>query len=482
MSLNAALLNAVSGLTLNARRTEVIGANVANATTEGYGRRELERSAAGPGGGVRIDGVSRNVDAGLIGARRLAEAGEAAAKRGAAFQRAIETAIGSPGEDGSLSARYAAFEGALVTAVSAPGDEVRLAGVLEAAKGVARGLSDVSTAIQERRMRAESDIGAAVGRLNDSLARVADLNADIREARARGRDGASLMDRRQRLIDGIAGLVPVRTLPREQGQIALYTPTGAALLDITPARLAFTPAGKIDPAMTQAGGALSGLTLNDTPVATSGRFSPVAGGELAAMFAERDDLAVTAQARLDAVARDLVERFAPPGPDPTLAEGAAGLFTDAGTAFDPADETGLAGRIAVNAAADPAAGGALWRLRDGLGAAAPGAAGDTVLLMAMRDALAAPRLPAGGGLSARALSAPALAGEFGAGVAVARRTAEATAGTETARADALRSAERETGVDTDREMQKLLEVESAYAANARVIDTVRQMFERLERL
>ena len=485
MSLNTALLNAVSGLTLNARRTEVIGANVANATTEGYGRREVERSAlslAGRGGGVRIDGVSRNVDAGLIGARRLAEASEAAASRAVDFQRAIETAIGAPGEAGSLGARIAAFESALVAAGSAPGDQARLAGVLDAAKGLARGLSAISTTIQDRRMQAESDIAAAVGRLNDGLARIADLNAGIREARALGRDGAALMDQRQQLIDGISGLVPVRAVPREQGQIALYTPTGAALVDITPARVAFTSAGTIVPAMTPAGGALSGLSINGGAVSTAGRFSPVAGGELAAMFAERDELAVSAQTRLDAVARDLIERFAPPGPDPTLAAGAAGLFTDAGAAFDPADETGLAARIALNPAADPAAGGALWRLRDGLGASAPGAAGDGTLLLAMRDALAAPRLPASGGFTTRALSAPDLAGAFGAGVAGARHAAETSASTETARADALRGAEFDTGVDTDREMRKLLEVESAYAANARVIETVRQMFDRLERL
>jgi flagellar hook-associated protein 1 FlgK len=45
---------------------------------------------------------------------------------------------------------------------------------------------------------------------------------------------------------------------------------------------------------------------------------------------------------------------------------------------------------------------------------------------------------------------------------------------------ALLDAERaETGVDTDAEMQNLILIEQAYAANARVIETVSAMIDRL---
>ena len=42
MSISSALSNAVSGLTLSARRAEVTSNNIANALTEGYARREVE--------------------------------------------------------------------------------------------------------------------------------------------------------------------------------------------------------------------------------------------------------------------------------------------------------------------------------------------------------------------------------------------------------------------------------------------------------
>ena len=48
-----------------------------------------------------------------------------------------------------------------------------------------------------------------------------------------------------------------------------------------------------------------------------------------------------------------------------------------------------------------------------------------------------------------------------------------------ARWDALRQAELADGVDTDQEMQKLLLIEQAYAANAKVIQTIGTLIQRL---
>ncbi|WP_217612369.1 hypothetical protein, partial [Deinococcus sp. GbtcB9] len=87
---------------------------------------------------------------------------------------------------------------------------------------------------------------------------------------------------------------------------------------------------------------------------------------LGARFTIRDQTAPELQSRLDALALDLVDRAADAAVDPTLPAGSAGLFTDDGDPLRPAHPTGLAGRLVVNPLADPATGGALWRLRDGM--------------------------------------------------------------------------------------------------------------------
>ena len=94
-------------------------------------------------------------------------------------------------------------------------------------------------------------------------------------------------------------------------------------------------------------------------------------------------------AEMDRYANDLIERFRDLMPATWLDAAGEGLFVDGGTG----GTTGLAGRIEINAAVDPGAGGAVWRLRDGLAAATPGAEGNGANLQALSDAMAARRRP-----------------------------------------------------------------------------------------
>ncbi|MEZ5910820.1 MAG: flagellar hook-associated protein FlgK [Paracoccaceae bacterium] len=378
MSLSSTLSSALSGLTAAARGAEVVSANVANATTEGYGRRELtlaSQSVGHVGAGVRVVGVERQVDLALLSDRRIAEASHAGVAVEGEFLSRLETAYGTPDQANSLSGLIAGFERALIEAASRPDSEARLSNVAETARQMVAKINAVGRTIQQARGEADAAIAGQVAELNTTLAQIAELNGQIRAYSGGNRDASALIDQRQQLIDRIAAAVPLREVSRDHDQIALYTTGGAILLDGRPAELGFTPSNRITPDMA-VGGALSGLTINGNPVTTSGATGPIAGGALAANFALRDALAPTAQTRLDALARDLVERMADPAVDPTLTPGDPGLFTDAGAAFLAADEVGLAQRLRLNALADPVAGGALWRLRDGLGATAQGPVGN----------------------------------------------------------------------------------------------------------
>jgi flagellar hook-associated protein 1 FlgK len=482
MSISGSLGSAFTGLTAAARGAEIVSQNLANALTEGYGRREVmlaARSLGGAGAGVQVAGVSRTVDLALLGDRRLADAAQSRDSGLRDFHARLEELVGAPGAPGALSTRLAAFDAALVAAASRPDSGSRLEAVVAAATDLTRQFATISRGIDESRQRADAAIAAEVGALNTALARIAELNADIRAATAGGRDASALADERQRLVDRVAESVPLRELPREGGVIALVTTGGAVLLDGPAPEIGFTPTPTITPDMTLGSGALSGLTFRGQPVAAAAAGGLFGGGRLGALFTIRDDLAPAAQARLDAVARDLVERFEAPAADPTRAPGAPGLFTDRGAAFAAADEVGLAGRLDLNALVDPGRGGALWRLRDGLGAAAPGPVGQAAGLAALLAALETPRSPASGGFAGGAYGAGALAAELLSGFGGARQAAEGALAHAGARAEALRAAELAGGVDTDAELQRLLEIEKAYAANAKVIGAAEAMLDRL---
>lgn len=482
MSISGAMTNALSGLHAAARGAELVSANIANAATESYGRRTLELSAArvgDRGAGVQVDGVQRAFDAALTGARRLADAADGAASLRAAFHADLTDAIGLPGAGDSLSGRIAGFEAALVAATAQPESGAALSAVLSAARALAGTFNGIDDAIQGARMAAETEIAAAVGQMNDALARIESLNADILRANASRQETAALEDRRQALIDGIAEFVPLRQVARADGAVALYTETGTSLIDGRAARLSFTATGMITADMRVEDGRLSGLEIDGRPVHTGDPAGPVAGGRLAALFAQRDALAPAAEEALDSLARDLVERFQQPGLDATTPPGAAGLFTDAGSAFAPADETGLSARIAVNAAVDPAEGGAIWRLRDGLGAGGPGTGFDTALLNGFADALLAVRSPVSGPFADSAGSAADLGARFLSLVSSEGETAAAEHAFTAARRTALLNAERANGVNTDIELQDLLRLEEAYAANAKVLQTMSILVDRL---
>ncbi|MGI1662073.1 flagellar hook-associated protein FlgK [Palleronia sp. KMU-117] len=482
MSISGSLSNALSGLTASARATQLVSSNVANAMTEGYGRRELSLSArltGGAGSGVSVDGVTRIIDETVLRDRRLADAGMASADTESAFFADLQALVGIPGDEGALSSRLAAFEAALIEASSRPDLQARLEAVARTAVDLASGLNGTSDGIQALRMDADAEIARTISDTNTTLARIAEVNALILRNGGAGRDVSSLLDQRQQLVDRLADVVPLRVLPRDNGTIAIYTQGGAALLDIRPAKLGFAPTATIVADMTQTSGALSGLTVNGQLIQTSGNFAPFAGGRLDALFRIRDDAAVTAQARVDAVARDLVERVTDPAVDATLAPGAAGLFTDAGAAFDPANEVGLAARLAVNAAVLPASGGALWRIRDGIAAAAPGEAGSNAVLSALSAALQADRTPSSGAFTVAARTASGLAGDLASLIGSDLRAADTTSAYRRAQLESLRLTELSGGVDTDQEMQKLLLIEQAYAANAQVIRTVDDLIQLL---
>lgn len=475
MTIAQTLSAALSGLSARSREAAVASGNIANATTEGYARRDVDLAQRALGG-VRVEGVRRAEDPRLSGELRGAEATRAGADLSRDALRRIERLIGSPEAPGSLAARLATLEGALTEAAADPGSEARLRAATGAIQDLARGLNAASEAVGAARTEAEAGIGADVRALNEGLGRIAALNQQIAKGRAIGRDVNAVEDMRRAEIDAVARIAPVRAFERQDGMITLIAEGGATLLEsIRPAEIGFEPAGLVTPDMTVADGGLGVVTLRGKPVDPAALGGRLSGGTLGARLALRDAGLPEIQARLDGVAGDLAARL---GPDVATASGVGpGLLTDGGGAVAPVpypDLVGLAGRLRANPAAlaDPT------RLRDGLDAAAPGPAGRSDRLRALSAALAEPLAAPAGFLSGRRNASELLA-EAASGVASARLAAEEGGARAGATAEVLRQEERAAGVDTDAELQRLLAIERGYAAGARVLKAADDMLARL---
>ena len=375
------------------------------------------------------------------------------------------------------------FETALVDAASRPESPAALTEIVNEGQRLATKMNTVSAQIAEARQNADMQINLTVTRLNAALEQVAEINKEIVQMTGQGRETASLQDQRQQVIDQIAQEIPLTEVDRGRGQIALYTAGGLALLDgSNVAEFGFSPRAMITPDLSVGAGTLSQLTVNGRDVNALADRSFVGGGRLAALFELRDEIAPAAQGQIDAVARDFIERFQAVTSDPTLATGDAGLFTDNGGNFDPSLELGLAGRITFSTLVDPGQGGDLSLLRDGLGATAQGAVGDATQLQRLANALSEGRTTVSGGFTAASRSAGMLASDLLSMTSVELADQETRESFAASLNQTLRSEELKNGVDTDTEMQQLLVIEQAYAANARIIETISEMLDTLTRL
>ncbi|MEM6932579.1 MAG: flagellar hook-associated protein FlgK [Pseudomonadota bacterium] len=488
MTLSVALSNALSGLTVASRQADLVSDNVANALTEGYARRSLDVSSAsigGVGSGARVTGVTRTASPAITEARRNAEAETGYAAALSEAQTRLADAVGLPGEPQSLGARADALDATLAAAADTPESLALLDAAAVAAHDYANKINRI--AIEANSLRGETDASIAqqVSILNRNLEQIESLNGQIRAIELAGGDSAALEDERQRLIDELSGMIPIRVVRRDAGDVALFARNGAQLLDGRAFEIGFTATPVVTQSQTLANGGLSGITLAGIAieVGDDGGRGLLDGGSLSASFELRDRVLPEFLESLDAMASDLIQRVEGLPEDPTLLLGSPGLFTDSGGPFDPLATEGLALRLDLSERVDPFAGGDPSLLRDGLNALAPGEPGNASVLRGLQDALTAQSVAPGATGFSGDFGAAELAAELAGRTIASSRVADDRSSLTQGRLDGLKDAElAETGVDTDQELSRLLVVEQMFAANARVIEVIDSLLARLNQI
>lgn len=482
MSIYSALNSAMSGLTAASRSSQIVSENLANALTPGYTRRVLDLNSPGIGvPGVQVGHVQRLNDPVVISNRRVAEADFGAAKIQADFFERMSSLVGTVDDEMSLAAQLSNFESSLIEVVSRPDSQPRLNDLSVKADSLAESISRAAEGLRDLRINADSAINSQVDTVNQALKEIEKLNARIMVVEAGGMDAVSMHDQRDQLIDQVNEIIPVNVVRRDNGQVTLYSAGGVMLLDGKASELSFSPSRDIMPHMTLGNGMLSGLEVNGRVIDT-GPDGPLRGGTLTAQFEIRDVTAVEAQEDLDAMARDLIERFQDPALDGTIGVTDAGIFTDDGGFFDAANTVGIANRIELNDLVSLTGSAETWRFRDGLYAAAPGDPGDSSLLQSYTDALNTTRTVSSVGLGTSDLTAGTLSANLLSRFAQDNETASRASTFAATSFNELSQAELALGVDTDAELQNLMLVEKFYAANARVISVVDELMETLLRI
>lgn len=465
MSLSVALNAAVSGLKATQAGIEVTSRNISNTATPGYTRKHLPQETlviGGQGAGVWLGEVERNVSAQMQRDIRGNNTKTDLLAVQSDYLDRLQTLLGQPGEANSLGNLAGNLGDAFRQLSTSPDVLTAQTTVISRAEQFADGLNQLADGVQALRTEAEQAIDATVESINSDLAAIYDLNKLIASRRAVGDSTADLEDKRDGFINNISKNIDINYFTRENGEIWMMTQSGRPLLDTAVQELSFNAVPQVSAGLAYPAtldGVMSGLddiTLD------------IRGGKLKGLLELRDTILPQAQLQLDSYAATVTQLFTAQN---------IRLFDDSGAAFLPANTTGFANRISVNAAviSDP------WRTRDGTVVAAESAnKGDATLPLAIVDMFEQLQtFPATTGLG----TSFTIAG-YAASFVTFQGTQSANMtdkyNNQSTLTEALQARfDNDTGVNSDQEMATLIELQAAYAANARMITAVRDMFDIL---
>jgi flagellar hook-associated protein 1 len=505
-SLNASLINSLSGLRAGHSGIETVSRNVGNANSEFYTRKiqnQLPNVVGGLGQGVSLPAVTREVDLYLQRDSRDASSRHERLKVIDDYLSRIEKLYGQPGDTLSLGGRLTALRSAFEDLTNHPDNLASQTDAYNKAIALKDQFNSLTTNVQAFRTQVEQEIANSVTNVNTALSTIEALNTEIAKNRNGGVSSADLEDQRDMQVAALAKEMGIQTFVRADGRLAVLTESSRFLLDQTATSTSFTQKGTIVatdayvPSGLPAAGfnaTLNGITIpNPAGGAALDITSAITRGRLAGLFALRDTILPQAQAQLDEQASVLTRAFE--GTGTGYAGTAITLFSDSAIATPPfpaaaftntaANTVGYAGRITTNP--QLAVAGNLWRMRDGTNATSVATesafTGDqtqlrTVLTMfeTAQTYVAAVQLGTSNTLEAAANG-------FTGFQATQTATYKGSLDDQATITEALKERLRDqSGVNVDDELGRMIQLQNSYSASARVMTTVTQMLDDLLRI
>lgn len=284
MSIGSVFNNALTGLNASQAALKVISQNVANANTPGYVRAQTNftpQVVGGAGAGVSVESITRAADRFLAEAQRVAGAANGAAGVRAELLDRAQLLFGDPNGDQTLFTRIDDVYTALQNVSIDPTSSVARRSVISALQDVLGEFSRVAQSMESLRLEADQRVGEAVGRANDLLQRVSELNGQIALTKKAGGDITGVENARDQLIDELATLMDIRVTPSNDGTVEVRTNNGGLLVGVSAARLSYTEyATSYGP---------PGAILINEGLPTEGAFGPMlSGGMLKGLMQVRD--------------------------------------------------------------------------------------------------------------------------------------------------------------------------------------------------
>lgn len=459
MSIGNSLSAALAGLQVARAGIDLTSRNIANANDPAYTRKSQVQSTD-LGGAPTVAGVQRHIDTGLQRTARDATSSTGMLDAQSRYAQQISLSFGTPGAATSLSNLTAQLGNSFQSLATQPESDTAYTEVVNAASRLATSVRGLYQSADRVASNAGNELSEAIESVNKNLQLIDGLNKKIIANTTS--DTTDLEDQRDRAIAEVAEQLDVTTFARPDGGISLYTKNGTALVDATANTLSSNLAagtGPVQLLVQVAAGSFAQTQMIPRSGAIAGLLD-VINTQVPNLQSQLDDFASTLSTSLTAVGVE--------------------LFNDAGaTTFDPvatpAQVNGYANRIAVNNAfvAVPRS------IRDGT-SATPLAPGDTTYIDAAVGVFASTVLT----FSGPGMKSPSGLAAAASDIITGQSSAQADLDNRLQAEQATKSAidtliSSDSGVNLDTEFSNLLQLQQAYAANARIVAANQSLFNTL---
>lgn len=344
MSLIGALNTALSGLRVTQANIAATSQNAANIQSPGYSRKSVTQEALALGdglGGVKTGKLERAYDAALMQELLRQESASGRLSVQDTYLARIESLQGKPEDETSVAARLTQMRDSWVQLASKPESSIFQADVVDRATDFAVAMNAAGTGYNEARQAAHDEIVRAVQQVNRLLQEIGDLDQSIFRAGGTG-TSPDLLDRRDLRVRELAQLVDIRTIDRSDNTIVIMTRDGATLHNRVPAQVS-TREAEIQPSSVYTGdasGSIPAIRLGD-PDTGADITRSLKGGRLGGLLELRDETIPRMQGELDELAHKVASRFQ--GKDSATRQiPGLTLFTDTDGRTVPGDISGNA--------------------------------------------------------------------------------------------------------------------------------------------
>ncbi len=238
MSLFAALNSATAGLRTVQSSVKLVSDNIAQANDPNRTRHTAQQSVDASGQVISTT-YRREVDKALMAQVMDLTARDGGSQATATYMQQLGDLLRTTNGTPLLNDYADKFQAAVKTLSTSPEDETAQYQLVQAADNFSREIRRVSEGVEQLDRDMKTDITKSVDTVNDLLKQINTINNDTVSLLGQGSAANAVADKRDGLIRELSTYMPVRTVERPDGRLAIFTPSGLALVDAQPANLSY---------------------------------------------------------------------------------------------------------------------------------------------------------------------------------------------------------------------------------------------------